>query len=346
LARDGFSYKRAGVNIDAANEAVERIKGIAASTFRSEVLSELGGFGGLFALSPQRYRQPVLVSGCDGVGSKLKIAFLLNKHNTIGIDCVAMCANDVLAQGAEPLFFLDYLSVGKLDPLQVEQIVEGIAEGCRQAGCALIGGETAEMPGFYREGEYDLAGFIVGVAEKNRLINGVNIEAGDRVIGLPSSGLHSNGYSLVRKVLLEHARLDLDAVYEGMKVTLGEELLRPTKIYVSALLPLLEHDMIKGIAHITGGGLLENLPRILPQGLGAELYQKKWERPPIFELIREMGAVKEEEMFRTFNMGIGLVFVVSAKAVPRILGDREMKAYGAREIGEIVPDPEQKISIL
>lgn len=343
MLEDKFSYKQAGVDIDASNEALKRVKKIAATTFRKGVLTDIGGFGGMFALEPGRYTQPVLVSGCDGVGTKLKIAFLLNKHDTIGIDCVAMCANDILAQGAAPLFFLDYISVGKLETQQVEQIISGIADGCRQAGSALIGGETAEMPGFYPQGEYDLAGFIVGIVEKEDIIDGRSIQSGDRVIGLPSSGLHSNGYSLVRKILIDHACLNLDSIHEELGCSLGAELLRPTKIYVSLLLPLLSRFNIKGIAHITGGGLPENLPRILSKGLGIKLYRKCWRTPLIFKLIQKIGSLRDEEMFRTFNMGIGMALVVSQEVAQEILKEPGMVAAGASEIGEVLPSMKKKV---
>jgi phosphoribosylformylglycinamidine cyclo-ligase len=307
----GYMYKDAGVDIDAGNEAVRLLKKHVRSTHRPGVLGDVGGFGGLFAL-PGNYREPVLVAGTDGVGTKLKIAFLLDKHDTIGQDAVAMCVNDILVQGAEPLFFLDYLAVGKLLPERVAEIVGGVAHGCRLAGCALIGGETAEMPGFYAEGEYDLAGFAVGVVERKSIIDGSGIFPGDAVIGLPSAGLHSNGYSLARKVLLEKAALGLNTYLPELGKTLGEELLTPTKIYVKTILQLLSRVPVRGMAHITGGGLPENLPRCLPEGLSAEINRRAWTPPPIFPLIQKLGAVTEDEMFRTFNMGIGFVCVVPA----------------------------------
>lgn len=306
----GYTYKEAGVDIDAGNEAVRLMKKHVRSTHRPEVLTEIGSFGGLFALS-NKYEEPVLVSGTDGVGTKLKIAFLLDKHDTIGQDAVAMCVNDIIVHGAEPLFFLDYLAVGKLDPEQVATIVRGIAAGCRQAGCALIGGETAEMPGFYASGEYDLAGFAVGVVERKKIIDGRQVKPGHVVIGLPSSGLHSNGYSLARKVLLEKAALRPDTYQPELGKTLGEELLTPTKIYVKTIQHLLSRVPVEAMAHITGGGLPENLPRILPPGLGVRLNKKAWTVPPIFTLIQTLGAVPETEMYRTFNMGIGFVCLVA-----------------------------------
>ncbi|MDA8442975.1 MAG: phosphoribosylformylglycinamidine cyclo-ligase [Peptococcaceae bacterium] len=313
----GISYKDAGVDITAGNKAVERMKAHVKRTERSEVMGGLGGFGGLFNLDTQRYPNPVLVSGTDGVGTKLKLAFLTGKHDTIGIDAVAMCVNDILVQGAEPLFFLDYLAVGKLEPAQVEDVVKGIAEGCCQAGCALIGGETAEMPGFYPAGEYDVAGFAVGVVNRDRIIDGSRIAPDDVLIGLPSSGLHSNGFSLARKVLLEVAGYKPDQFIPELGRTLGEELLEPTRIYVKQVLPLVEAGLIKGMAHITGGGLVENLPRILPEGMGAVIDRSAWDVPAVFNLIQARGNVAVPEMQRTFNMGIGMILVVAPENVER-----------------------------
>lgn len=322
-----ITYRDAGVDIAAGNRAVELMKSHVKSTWRPEVLGDLGGFGGLFALNLGKYREPVLVAGTDGVGTKLRIAMLMEQHQTIGIDAVAMCVNDILAQGAEPLFFLDYLAVGRLKPEKVAQIVEGIAQGCKQAGCALIGGETAEMPGFYGEEEYDVAGFAVGIVEKSKVITGSGIEEGDKLIGLASSGLHSNGYSLVRKVLLEYKKMDLGEKFPGADHSLGQELLKPTRIYVQPVLKLLERFRIKGIAHITGGGLTENVPRILPAGLKAQIRKGSWPVPAIFQLIQTQGQVPEEEMYRTFNMGIGLVLVVGAREEEEIL-------HFLKELGE------------
>lgn len=333
----GLTYAAAGVDITAGNEAVELMKGHVRKTFRPEVLTDLGGFGGLFALNTQKYRQPVLVSGTDGVGTKLKVAMLMNKHDTIGIDAVAMCVNDILVQGAEPLFFLDYLAVGKLEPAQVADIVKGIAEGCLQGGCALIGGETAEMPGFYPPGEYDVAGFVVGVVERDKLIDGRTIQAGDRVIGLASSGLHSNGYSLARKALLEVAGFKPGDFHPQLGRTVGEELLEPTRIYVKTVRPLLEKYNLKGLAHITGGGLTENIPRILPEGVKVVLKRNSWEVKPVFRVIREIGNIAEAEMFRTFNMGIGMVLVVPAVEAPQLLAELAAKGEKAWLIGEVKP---------
>ena len=332
----GIDYRRAGVDIAAGEAAVERIKGLARSTFRKEVLTDLGGFGGLFALDRKACREPVLVSGCDGVGTKLKVAFAAGKHDTIGEDCVAMCVNDILAQGAEPLFFLDYLAVGKLDPERVEQVVAGLARGCRLARCALLGGETAEMPGFYPPGEYDLAGFALGVVEKERIVDGSTIVEGDAVIGLASTGLHSNGFALARKVLLEQAGLALeDKPAELGGIALGEEMLQPTRIYVPEILPLLQRFRIRGAAHITGGGLAGNVRRILPEGLQAEIDASSWKAPPIFGLIEKLGPVGPEEMARTFNMGIGFVLVVPPEEAGAVLSALERAAVPAFRIGAI-----------
>jgi phosphoribosylformylglycinamidine cyclo-ligase len=305
-----MNYRKAGVDIKAGDEAVERIKGLARSTFRPEVLQDLGGFGGLFAPDLKGISDPVLVAGSDGVGTKLRIAFAANRHDTIGIDCVAMCVNDLLVQGAEPLFFLDYLAVGKLEPAQVEEIIKGVAEGCRQAGCALLGGETAEMPGFYPRGEYDLAGFAVGMVDRPKIVDGSAIREGDQIIGLASSGLHSNGYSLARRVLLEDANLELTDFMNALDLPLAEELLKPTTIYVRTVLELLRKVRINGMAHITGGGLVGNIPRILPKNLSVEIKSESWPLPPIFKLIADLGAVDRGEMYRVFNMGIGYVLVI------------------------------------
>jgi len=311
----GYSYRDAGVDIQAGNEVVERIKPAVAKTLRPEVLGGLGGFGGLFKLDLAKYPDPVLVSGTDGVGTKLRLAFQMDRHQSIGQDAVAMCVNDILVQGAEPLFFLDYLAVGKVEPSRVAEVVGGVARGCEMAGCALIGGETAEMPGFYAEDEYDIAGFSVGVVNRSQLIDGSKIQAGDSLIGLPSTGLHSNGYSLARKIV---EKIPLDKVIPELGEALGEALLRPTKIYVRSILPLLAEGKILGMAHITGGGLTENIPRILPAGLGVRIDSTAWERPAIFNLLQRLGEVDWPEMYRTFNMGIGYVLVVSKADEPSI----------------------------
>lgn len=335
-----LTYASAGVDIEAGNRAVSLIKQAVRSTFRPGVLADLGGFGGLFALDVKKYQEPVLVSGTDGVGTKLRVAQLTNRHNTIGIDAVAMCVNDILVQGAEPLFFLDYLAVGKLVPERVADIVGGVAEGCRQAGCALIGGETAEMPGFYSEEEYDIAGFAVGVVDRQKIIDGSTIEAGDVVIGLPSSGLHSNGYSLARKALLEVAGYKVTSYVEALGRTVGEELITPTRIYVRAVLPLLAKYTIKGMAHITGGGLTENIPRVLPAGVKVVLDRKTWPVLPIFQLIQQIGQVDEAEMLRTFNMGIGMVLVVppaEAESIRQELASQGEQAYLIGKVAEGSP---------
>jgi len=307
---DPLTYKQSGVNIEAAEAAVRLIAPLAKSTFRAEVLGEIGAFAGFVAL-PAGYREPLLVSSTDGVGSKLKVAFLADRHDTVGIDLVAMGVNDVLVHGAEPLFFLDYLAVGKVVPEKVEAIVKGVAEGCRRAGCALVGGETAELPDFYAPGEYDLAGFCVGVAEKSRIIDGSAVKPGDRLLGLASSGLHSNGYSLARKVVLERMGLKVGDPLPGLGKSVGDELLAPTRIYVKPVLDLLKAIPVRAMAHITGGGLTGNLPRVLPAGCKAVIERGSWTVPPIFTLIRESGKIAEAEMFRAFNMGIGLVLVVA-----------------------------------
>lgn len=306
------AYKKAGVDIAAGNEAVERMKKHVKRTFRPEVMTDLGGFGALFGLNKDKYAEPVLVSGTDGVGTKLKIAFAMDKHDTIGIDAVAMCVNDIVVQGAEPLFFLDYLACDKVVPEKIEAIVAGIAEGCSQSGCALIGGETAEMPGMYSEGEYDIAGFTVGVVDKSKVVNGSRIAPGDTVIGLASSGVHSNGFSLVRKLLLEEAGYALtDKLPELDGQALGDVLLTPTKLYVKPVLSLLDQVDVKGMAHITGGGFIENIPRVLPEGVNVEIAYGSWPILPIFDLLQKRGDVSSRDMFTTFNMGIGLVIVVA-----------------------------------
>lgn len=331
----GLSYKDAGVDIDAANQSVEMIKKWVGMTKRPEVLAEIGSFGGFFALDNSKYREPVLVSGTDGVGTKLRISQLMGVHDSVGIDLVAMCVNDILVHGAEPLFFLDYIALGKLEPVLVEALVKGVSQGCVEAGCALIGGETAEMPGFYRDDEYDLAGFAVGVVERSRVINGSAIKEGDLLIGLPSSGLHSNGFSLVRKVLLEKAGLKLDSFIEPLGETLGKVLLTPTRIYVKTILPLLEEVEVNGMAHITGGGIGENLQRILPTGMGAVIDAAATNTPPIFKLIEELGQVPREEMFRTFNMGIGFILAISPHHYDKALKCLHAKGEKPIVIGKV-----------
>ncbi|WP_282937797.1 phosphoribosylformylglycinamidine cyclo-ligase [Paenibacillus sp. RC67] len=305
------AYKKAGVDIAAGNEAVERMKKHVKTTFRPEVLTDLGGFGALFGLNKDKYEEPVLVSGTDGVGTKLKIAFAMDKHDTIGIDAVAMCVNDIVVQGAEPLFFLDYLACDKVIPEKIEAIIKGISDGCVQSGCALIGGETAEMPGMYSEGEYDIAGFTVGIVDKKKIIDGSTIRPGDVVLGLGSSGVHSNGFSLVRKLLLEEKGYSLHDHIDALGGKLGDVVLEPTKIYVKSVLAALEKVQLKGLAHITGGGFIENIPRMLPADVNVEIDYGSWPILPIFQLMQQDGGISNNDMFRTFNMGIGMVIVVS-----------------------------------
>ncbi len=338
-------YRQAGVDIERGEEVVRRIRPLARSTFRPEVLGDIGTFGGLFRLGAERYVDPVLVSGTDGVGTKLKLAFLMDRHDTVGIDLVAMCVNDIIVSGAEPLFFLDYLAVGELVVSKAEAIVQGIAEGCRQAGCSLIGGETAELPSFYQKGEYDLAGFSVGVVERVAILTGEKIKPGDAVIGLASSGLHSNGFSLVRRVLLEQAELSLDSSLDGMDNTLGENLLTPTRIYVTTILQLIKDFSIHGLAHITGGGITRNVPRVLPQGCRADIRKNTWPIPPIFSHIQKFGHVEEDEMYRVFNMGIGFVLVVSADQEQAVIDRANALGEQAMGIGQIVEDPQHSPSV-
>jgi phosphoribosylformylglycinamidine cyclo-ligase len=333
---ESLSYRDAGVDIDAGDALVERIKPFAQRTMRPEVLAGIGGFGALVEL-PKRYREPVLVSGTDGVGTKLKLAFALNRHDTVGIDLVAMSVNDVLVQGAEPLFFLDYFACGKLDVDVAAQVVQGIAAGCEQAGCALIGGETAEMPGMYPEGEYDLAGFCVGVVEKSGVIDGRSIAPGDVVLGLASSGAHSNGYSLVRRIL-DRVKPDLAADFHGRP--LGEALLAPTRVYVKPVLALLAEVPVKGIAHITGGGLVENVPRVLPGGVRAVLDRSAWPLPPLFRWLQAQGNVADGEMHRVFNCGIGMVLVVAARDAARAIERLAAAGETVRRIGVIEARPQ------
>jgi len=340
MSSDGFSYKDAGVDIDAATESVDMIKKWVQRTHRPEVLAGIGSFGGFFALDTVKYKEPVLVSGTDGVGTKLKIAQMMGVHDSVGIDLVAMCVNDILVHGAEPLFFLDYIALGKLHPPLVEALVKGVSRGCEQAGCALIGGETAEMPGFYQEDEYDLAGFTVGAVERSRLIDGSAVESGDVIIGLPSTGIHSNGYSLVRKVLLDKAGLKLDQHIPELGHTLGEELITPTRIYVKTALALVEELPVRAMAHITGGGIPENLPRVLPAGLGAEINSQAWETPAIFKLIQKLGQIEKEEMYRTFNMGIGFIFITSPEQSDNALKCLHAKGEKPILLGRVSPGSE------
>ncbi|WP_164670143.1 phosphoribosylformylglycinamidine cyclo-ligase [Virgibacillus doumboii] len=325
-------YKTAGVDVEKGYEAVERMKKHIARTARPEVLGGVGAFAGLFELTSFNYQEPVMVSGTDGVGTKLKLAFELQKHDTVGVDLVAMCVNDIVAQGARPLFFLDYIACGKNNPEMIERIVTGISDGCVEAGAALIGGETAEMPGMYGEEEYDLAGFTVGIAEKSKLITGNQIAPGDVVIGLASSGIHSNGYSLVRKLV---KGLDFMETYDGLDKPLGDVLLTPTRIYAKSVSAVMDQVEVKGISHITGGGFYENLPRMLPDGLGVQVNRNSWEVPAIFPFLQELGGISEDEMYGVFNMGIGMAIVVSAKDADAALDSLREAGETATVIGEI-----------
>lgn len=330
------SYEKAGVNLEAGYEVVSRIKKHIASTNRLGVMGTIGAFGGMFDLSKLNIKEPILVSGTDGVGTKLKIAFQLDRHDTIGIDAVAMCVNDVLAQGAEPLFFLDYVAVGKNDPAQVEQIVSGVADGCRQAGCGLIGGETAEMPSMYQEGEYDIAGFTCGVVEKSKLIDGSKVAVGDVLVGIASSGVHSNGFSLVRKIIAD-SNLDLNKIYPELSSerSLGEVLLTPTKIYVKPVLEVIRNCDVHGISHITGGGFYENIPRVLQQNQGVEIKEGTWEILPVFHFFEKHGEVPHLEMFNIFNMGIGMVVVLPKSDAERAIEILQGAGERATVIGRV-----------
>jgi phosphoribosylformylglycinamidine cyclo-ligase len=330
-----FSYKNAGVDIEKGDGFVQAIKPMVESTFRPEVLTKIGGFAGCVSLNLERYKKPILVSSTDGVGTKLKIAFLMNRHDTVGIDLVAMCVNDIVVSGAKPLFLLDYLATSKLDTEKSMKVVSGIVKGCIEAECSLIGGETAEMPGFYKKGEYDLAGFAVGIVEDSQLIDGSGVTVGDKLIGIASNGLHSNGYSLVRKVILDQHKMDLEKRVEEIGELLGEELLRPTRIYVKTILNLTRDFSIGGIAHITGGGITGNLPRIIPKGCKAIVHRGAWDVPPIFSFVKEKGKISEEEMLRTFNNGIGVILIVRPKEVEDILGRLRSLSEKAFIIGEV-----------
>ena len=329
------TYKDAGVDVEAGYEAVKLMGKHVKRTFRPEVLTDIGGFGGLFALNKDKYAEPVLVSGTDGVGTKLKIAFLMDKHDSVGIDCVAMCVNDIVCSGAEPLFFLDYIAVGKNRPEKVAEIVKGVADGCVLAGCSLIGGETAEMPGFYPEEEYDIAGFAVGIVDKSKIINGKNIKEGNKLIGLASSGLHSNGYSLVRK-LLNPKKERLYEHVESLGTILGEELLKPTKIYVKTILDIKDKFNINGISHITGGGFIENIPRMIPEGLRIKINKGSWPILPIFNLLQKVGDVKERDIYNTFNMGIGMILAVDSEIADEMLNYLNKQEHQAYIIGEVI----------
>ena len=332
-----IDYRASGVDIDAGNETVRRIKALARATFTPGVLSEIGLFGGLFRFDAQRHRDPVLVASADGVGTKLKIAFLTGRHDTVGADLVNHCVNDILVQGAHPLFFLDYLATGRLSPDVAEQVVTGLARGCRENGCALLGGETAEMPGFYAGGEYDLAGFIVGVVERDRLIDGRSLRPGDRLIGLASSGLHTNGYSLARRIVFEKLGLEVGSQVPDVQATIGDALLAPHRSYLKVIEPLLDLRVVKGLAHITGGGITDNLPRILPEGISARIERGAWPVPALFAFLQRAGDVPLEDMYRTFNMGIGMIIACAPGDVDRV---RATVLQGGDEswvIGELIP---------
>ncbi len=329
--KTSISYRDAGVDIEAGDALVEQIKPFAKRTMRPEVLGGIGGFGSLFAV-PQKFKEPILVSGTDGVGTKLKLAFELNKHDTVGIDLVAMSVNDILVQGAEPLFFLDYFACGKLEVGVAAQVIKGIAEGCEQSGCALVGGETAEMPGMYPAGEYDLAGFAVGCADKSKLIDGTTIAAGDVVLGLASSGAHSNGYSLIRK-LIEKSGIDFESDFHGKKFK--DVVMEPTRIYVKSLLKLIEALPVKGMAHITGGGITENIPRVLPAGLTAEIRADRWQLPPLFQWLQAQGNIVPSELYKTFNCGIGMAVIVAKEHVAQAKQLLEASGETVFEIGHI-----------
>lgn len=329
-----LTYADAGVSFEAESKAMQRIKGLVKSTYRPEVLSDVGTFGGLFALGS--YHKPVLVSSTDSVGTKLMVAFKANKHDTVGYDIVAHCGNDIVVQGAEPLFFLDYIGIGKMEPEVIKQLMIGLTSGCQDIGCALISGETAELSGLYTPGEYDLVGTIVGVVERNSLITGENISPGDKIIGLASSGLHTNGYSLARKILFERCKYDVDTYLPEISTSVGEELLKPHKSYVQSILRLREKYDVKGIAHITGGGLPGNIARILPDGCQARIQKQSWEVPAIYNILQREGSVEEGEMYRVFNMGIGMVLVITPDSISVALESLKASNESVVELGEIV----------
>ncbi|MDO9288347.1 MAG: phosphoribosylformylglycinamidine cyclo-ligase [Thermodesulfovibrionales bacterium] len=331
----GLTYKKAGVDIDEGDRFIRLISPLARKTFRPEVMTGIGSFNALFKLDVKRYRRPVLVSGTDGVGTKLKIAFMLDRHDTVGIDLVAMCVNDILTSGSEPLFFLDYFATGKLKPEKAAEVIKGIVEGCKQAGCSLIGGETAEMPGFYPKGEYDLSGFAVGVVDKDKIIDGSKIRKGDAIIGLASNGLHSNGYSLVRKLFFDIKKMKTSARIAEFGTSLGEELLKPTKIYVKAFNAIRDKVRIKGMAHVTGGGIPGNLPRIFPKGISAVIDEGSWPVPPVFQVIRKMGNVPVADMRMTFNMGIGYIIVIPETEADKAISILRKAGYDSFVIGNI-----------
>ena len=335
---DKLTYKSAGVDVEAGYKAVRLMKDHVKKTHIPGVMGDLGSFGGFFMPDLAGYKEPVFVSGTDGVGTKLQLAFMMDKHDTIGVDCVAMCVNDIVCHGAKPLFFLDYIGTGRLNPVKAADIVKGISAGCMEAGCALIGGETAEMPGFYNDEEYDLAGFAVGLVDKEKVINGDKVKAGDIIIGLSSNGIHSNGYSLVRKLFFEMNDFKVDSVFSELADTLGEELLKPTKIYVKTVHELLKKIRINGIAHITGGGLIENIPRTIPKkNLKAKINLGSWPVLPIFNLIKDLGNMEEQALYNTFNMGIGLIIIVDKDIAGEAMKHLETLGEKAYTIGEVVP---------
>lgn len=330
-----IDYKSSGVDIFAADRATKRIKNLAKSTFSPHVLKDIGSFGGFFSFKGKGYKEPVLVSSLDGVGTKLKVAFMMRKHDTVGEDMVNHCVNDILVHGAKPLFFLDYIATGKLSPDVIEQIVKGLARACKKVECSLIGGETAEMPGFYKKNEYDLVGFILGVVERRKIIDGAKITPGDQIIGLKSNGLHTNGYSLARKVIFQRGRFRVDDYVKELKTTVGKELLKPHKCYAPQVFKLLKRFQIKGMAHITGGGIEGNLKRILPRNCDAKIFVNSWKTPPVFDFIQNIGNIENQEMYKVFNMGIGMILVVSKKEVAKILGHLSNTKETAFHIGEI-----------
>ena len=334
--KTSLTYRDAGVDIDAGNRAVELMKESVKRTYTPGVVGDLGGFGGLYSLASHSMSDPMLVSGTDGVGTKLRLAIMMDKHDTIGQDCVAMSVNDILVQGATPLFFLDYIAVGKLDPMKVADIVRGVAEACEDSGCALLGGETAEMADFYDNDDYDVAGFAVGIVDRPKLITGESIKAGDVILGLPSSGVHSNGFSLVRKIVFDYKQLSIDTDIPEFGKTLGEELLTPTRLYPKVVLPLIEQELVKGMVHITGGGFYENIPRVLPKGVTAEVDVTKWPRLSVFMKLQEWGNVAWPEMYRTFNMGIGMILIVDQKDVETVKENLASRGETVYEIGRIV----------
>jgi phosphoribosylformylglycinamidine cyclo-ligase len=340
-----FSYKDAGVDIEKGDAFVRAIKPMVESTFRPEVLTKIGGFAGCVSLNPERYKKPILVSSTDGVGTKLKVAFLMNRHDTVGIDLVAMCVNDIVVSGAKPLFFLDYIATSKLDTERATKVISGIVKGCIEAECSLIGGETAEMPGFYKGEEYDLAGFAVGIVENSQVIDGSGVTVGDKLIGIASSGLHSNGFSLVRKLLLDQLKMDLEKRVEEIGEVLGEELLRPTRIYVKTVLNLARDFNVVGIAHITGGGITGNLPRVIPKGCKAIVQKGTWDIPPIFSFLKEKGKISEKEMMGIFNNGIGMVLVVRSRDAEEILVRLRSLGEKAFVIGEVEKSEKEQETI-